>query len=238
MWCRGTRFLVVVPALLITLFSDRAVYAEVLAIPQTAQSQPEQPKSGSPLFQIPTVEPFPQPDVLGVTAPPLPTVEPLPPSFPATTPLISPEPELPAPSRSTPLYIETQPIRLEIKLSQRQVTVYQGDRAVKRYAIAIGRPGWETPVGRYRVEQMFRNPAWVHPLKPGITIPGGDPENPLGRHWIGFWTDGKNWIGFHGTDNPGSVGRAVSHGCVRMHNKDIEEIFQKVNLGTEVKVVY
>lgn len=137
----------------------------------------------------------------------------------------------------TPVKPAQLPLRLEIKLSRRRVTVYRGSTPVKSYAIAVGKPGWETPKGTYKVQQMFRNPAWIHPLKKGITIPGGDPENPLGRYWIGFWTDGKNWIGFHGTPNPGSVGSAASHGCIRMYNKDIEELFQKVSLGTEVKVV-
>lgn len=128
-------------------------------------------------------------------------------------------------------------LRLEIRLSRREVTLYRGDQVVKTYPIAVGRPGWETPKGTWQVRQMFRDPAWVHPLKQGITIPGGDPENPLGRFWIGFWTDGKNWIGFHGTPNPQSVGTAASHGCIRMYNHHIEELFKLVTMGTEVKVV-
>lgn len=131
----------------------------------------------------------------------------------------------------------TQPIRLEIKLSRRQVTLYRGTIAVKSYPIAVGRPGWETPVGDFKVAQMFRNPAWAHPLKENVVIPGGDPENPLGRYWIGFWTDGKNWVGMHGTPTPRSVGRAASHGCIRMYNKDIEELFPQVILGTRITVV-
>lgn len=150
---------------------------------------------------------------------------------------------IPQPSFSVPASIEpttktqsqTQPMRLEIQLKQKRVTVYRGDTKVKSYPIAVGRTGWETPVGTYKIRQMIRNPAWIHPFK-GTTIPGGDPENPLGRHWIGFWTDGKNWIGFHGTPNPESVGTAASHGCIRMYNRDVEELFGKVSLGTEVIV--
>lgn len=130
-----------------------------------------------------------------------------------------------------------EPLRLQIKLSQRQVTLYRGEDVVKRYPIAVGRPGWETPKGKFQVQQMFKNPVWISPLQKGVTIPGGDPENPLGRFWIGFWTDGKNWIGFHGTPNPRSVGTAASHGCIRMYNKDIEDLFQRISLGVEVTVV-
>ncbi len=129
----------------------------------------------------------------------------------------------------------TKPVRLEIRLGERRVNVYQGSHKVKSYAIAVGRAGWETPIGTYTVKQKIRNPTWVHPLN-GSVVPGGDPENPLGRFWIGFWTDGKNWIGFHGTPNPESVGTAASHGCIRMYNRDVEELFSKVSLGTEVTV--
>jgi len=156
--------------------------------------------------------------------------EPPAPRYDFSLPAVEPLPPRPA-------YIQESPVWLEIKLSKRRVTVYRGNAVVKTYPIAVGKPGWETPVGTYSVRQMFRNPTWVHPLKQGIEIPGGDPENPLGKFWIGFWTDGKNWIGFHGTPNPGSVGQAASHGCVRMFNQDIEELFKKVSLGTEVKVV-
>src|SRR5579883_547062 len=133
-----------------------------------------------------------------------------------------------------PTDTDSQAVRLEIHLSRRQVVMYRGDVPVKSYAIAIGRPGWETPVGKYEVRQMIKNPTWVHPLEKGVVIPGGDPENPLGRYWIGFWTDGKNWIGFHGTPTPRSVGRASSHGCIRMYNKDVEELFKAVTIGTVV----
>jgi lipoprotein-anchoring transpeptidase ErfK/SrfK len=131
---------------------------------------------------------------------------------------------------------DTLTLRLEISLSRRQLTMYQGKIPIKRYPVAIGRAGWETPVGQYQVKQMIRDPAWKNPFT-GIVIPGGDPENPLGRYWIGFWTDGKNWIGMHGTPTPKSVGRAASHGCVRMFNKDIADLFQHVIPGTPIAVV-
>ncbi|NJK41252.1 MAG: L,D-transpeptidase [Acaryochloridaceae cyanobacterium SU_2_1] len=127
------------------------------------------------------------------------------------------------------------PIRLELDLNRRQVTVYQKDQIVKTYPVAIGRAGWETPAGSFAVKTMYRDPPWKHPFD-GFVIPGGDPENPLGRRWIGFWTDGRHWIGFHGTPTRDSVGRAASHGCVRMYDEDIEELFELVALGTPIKV--
>lgn len=126
--------------------------------------------------------------------------------------------------------------RLEISLSRRQVTLYQENTPIKHYPIAIGRPGWETPTGQFQVLQMVQNPTWINPLT-GESIPGGDPKNPLGRYWIGFWTNGNGSVGLHGTPNPNSIGKAVSHGCVRMYNKDVEELFSQVSLGTPVTVV-
>ncbi|MBW4573692.1 MAG: L,D-transpeptidase [Aphanothece sp. CMT-3BRIN-NPC111] len=130
----------------------------------------------------------------------------------------------------------TEVTRLEINVKRRRVTVYRGKTAVKSYPIAVGRAGWETPSGSFKVHQMYRDPAWMSPFT-GAVIPGGSPANPLGRYWIGFWTDGKNWIGFHGTPNTKSVGTAASHGCIRMYNKDVQELFNQVSIGTPVTVV-
>lgn len=130
----------------------------------------------------------------------------------------------------------TQLTRLEISLSRRKVTLYRQNTPIKSYPVAVGRKGWETPKGNFQILEMRQNPKWINPLT-DEAIAGGDPENPLGRRWIGFWTNGKNWIGLHGTSTPSSIGKAVSHGCVRMHNKDIEELFFKVTPGTPVAVV-
>lgn len=127
------------------------------------------------------------------------------------------------------------PLRLELNVTKRQVTLYRGEQAVKTYPVAVGKPGWETPVGNFKVAQMFEDPVWQNPFSGG-QVAGGDPENPLGRRWIGFWTDGKNWIGFHGTPNTASVGNAASHGCVRMYPQDIQELFSQVKVGIPVIV--
>ena len=130
----------------------------------------------------------------------------------------------------------TQPIHLKISLSRHQVTVYEGKLPIKSYPIAVGRRGWETPIGNFQVTEMLENPTWINPLT-DKSIPGGTPENPLGHYWIGFWTDGRNSIGFHSAPNPESVGKATSHGCIRMYSKDVEDLFHKVNVGTPVSVV-
>lgn len=128
----------------------------------------------------------------------------------------------------------TEQLRLVIKLGERRVRVYQGEQLKTTYPIAVGKPGWETPVGSYTVMQMVENPYWEHPWTGEVFKPG--PDNPLGSHWIGFWTDGNNYIGFHGTPNEDSVGQPASHGCIRMYNQDILALFSMVEMGTPVIV--
>jgi lipoprotein-anchoring transpeptidase ErfK/SrfK len=129
-----------------------------------------------------------------------------------------------------------QEVRVEIHLRRREALVYQGSSVVKRYPIGVGRPGWETPTGTFQVSQMRENPTWISPFN-GQRIPGGHARNPLGTRWIGFWTDGHNWIGFHGTLNSSTVGRNVSHGCLHMHKADLEDLYRRVTLGTLVTVL-
>ena len=124
--------------------------------------------------------------------------------------------------------------KLVIRLNQRRVYVYRGDRLQGSYQIAIGKTGWETPTGNFKVLQMIQDPAWEHPWT-GQVIPPG-PNNPLGNRWIAFWTDGKNLIGFHGTPNERLIGQAVSHGCIRMRNQDVMALYEQVSVGTPVVV--
>jgi L,D-transpeptidase ErfK/SrfK len=126
------------------------------------------------------------------------------------------------------------PVHLVLRLGQRRVYVYQGDTLLKSFPVAIGREGWETPTGTFAVMNMLRNPGWTNPLTGERMAPG--PNNPLGERWIAFWTDGRNYIGFHGTPNRNSVGRAASHGCVRMYNEDVRQLFEIVQVGTTVIV--
>ncbi len=125
-------------------------------------------------------------------------------------------------------------IYLVLKLQQRKLYVYQGEKVIASYRVAIGKKGWETPTGSFQVIQMVRNPSWQNPFN-GTIIPAGS-DNPLGERWIGFWSDGNNTIGFHGTPNENLIGQAVSHGCVRMRNLDVKSLFEKVQVGTTVTV--
>ncbi len=144
------------------------------------------------------------------------------------------EPKLPPLEPSDYLPAPEEVIRLVIRLGDRKVYVYRGDEVQASFPIAVGKDGWETPTGTYAVMDMQENPIWEHPWTGEIVPPG--PNNPLGKRWIGFWSDGTNYIGFHGTPNEASVGNAASHGCIRMYNRDILALYPMVELGTTVTV--
>lgn len=141
-------------------------------------------------------------------------------------------PDLPPLRPTLPEPVAT--IRLVLKRGERRVYVYRGDEQLDSYPVAVGKPGWETPIGSFQVIQMLENPGWTHPFTGEVVPPGTD--NPLGERWIGFWTDGTNYIGFHGTPTRDSVGQAASHGCVRMYNEDIRELYEIVAMGIPVIV--
>lgn len=142
------------------------------------------------------------------------------------------QPKLPPISPILPAPVEE--VRLVLKLGKRRVYVYQGNQLKTSYPVAIGRKGWETPTGRFEVLSMLQNPGWTHPFTRQVVPPG--PNNPLGERWIAFWSNGKQAIGFHGTPDRASIGKAASHGCVRMYNEDIRELYNLVTPGTFITI--
>jgi len=159
---------------------------------------------------------------------------------------------LPAPEQVAVLQ-EQPPAQRELVLDRRNrhLTVLENGQELRRFPVAVGRPGWETPVGRFAVIERVADPSWEHPAT-GETVPPG-PANPLGSRWIGFHRDclgrsgfnGREHLvvegcvssGFHGTPNRDSVGQAVSHGCVRLFDEHVQELFELVQLGTPVTVL-
>ncbi len=126
---------------------------------------------------------------------------------------------------------------LVLVLGERKVYAYQNDKVLASYPVAVGKKGWETPQGNFQVIQMVENPVWENPWN-GKKVPAS-LNGPIGIRWIGFWSDGKNTIGFHGTPTKHEhfLGTAASHGCVRMRNQDVVALFNMVQSGTPVRVV-
>ncbi|WP_341530700.1 L,D-transpeptidase [Nostoc sp. UHCC 0302] len=132
-----------------------------------------------------------------------------------------------------------QEISLLLKLGDRKVYVYRGGSLQASYPVAIGqpRPDKQTPTGKFKVINMIKDPAWENPFVSHKEVIPPGLNNPLGERWIGFWTDGKDEIGFHGTYRRDSVGKAVSNGCVRMYNEDVRKLYELVKIGTPVTVI-
>lgn len=109
------------------------------------------------------------------------------------------------------------------------------------YAIAIGDEMDPSLIGDFRLGAKRRNPAWTVPASirakrpelPAVVPPG--PDNPLGEYWM---TIGNTSYGIHGTNNPWSIGRMATHGCIRMYDDELAGLFARVRSGTPVRLVY
>ena len=121
-----------------------------------------------------------------------------------------------------------------------------GGRRVMTAPVGLGREDWKTPQGSFRVRGKTVNPTWVIPdsiRKERIeedgsseySIPGGDPENPLGKFRLELTLPS---YGIHGSNKEWGVGMLVSHGCLRLYNQDIATLFPLVEAGTPGAFVY
>lgn len=109
------------------------------------------------------------------------------------------------------------PYAITIDLSDRRLYLFQNGTAVKSYPVGVGKMTTPTPKGTYHIASKMLNP-------------GG----PFGAMWMGLSLPHH---GIHGTNNPGSIGNYVSHGCIRMHNSDVLELSRLVEIGTQVKII-
>lgn len=110
---------------------------------------------------------------------------------------------------------------------------------VRTFPISIGKPGRPTPTGTFRIGVKEINPVWHIPKslrkKYGAESMPPGPDNPIGRFWIGL---GDSGYGIHGTDIAWSVGRAVTHGCIRLYPEDIKRLFPLAEYATRVEIIY
>jgi lipoprotein-anchoring transpeptidase ErfK/SrfK len=120
---------------------------------------------------------------------------------------------------------ETAAVRLRIDLSERRLYVEQAGEVTKSYDVAVGTRAHPTPRGSFAVRRVIWNPRWVPPdaawARDKKPAGPGDPHNPMGRVKA-FFREPDYYI--HGTEDGSSIGRAASHGCVRMRNADVIEL--------------
>ncbi len=119
--------------------------------------------------------------------------------------------------------------RIVVSIPDRKLALVENGRAVKVYSVAVGADVSPSPTGSYRVVNRLKHPTYY---KPGTVVPAG-AANPLGSRWMGL--DRKSY-GIHGTNQPKSIGKAASHGCIRMARKDLEELFELVRVGDAVEI--
>ena len=121
---------------------------------------------------------------------------------------------------------------ITINLPAHTLSLYQDGQKIGVYPVAIGKYSTPTPTGEFSILNMEVDPIWTDP-ETMESVESGD-WNPLGYRWMGFY--GR--YGIHGNSNPDSIGSSVSNGCVRMYNEDVENIFEIVDYGTPVNIIY
>ena len=133
-----------------------------------------------------------------------------------------------------------EPGTIVIKTSERRLYYVLDNGETISYPVAVGKAG-KTWTGVARIDGKFLKPAWSPPEeirrdKPNLpdVIPGGTPENPMG---VAAMTLNPGQYAIHGTKAPNSIGHYASYGCIRMHNADIMDLYQRVDVGARVVVL-
>ena len=119
--------------------------------------------------------------------------------------------------------------RIVVSIPDRELALIEDGRVLKVYPVAVGTRGTPSPAGQFKIINRVVSPAYYHE---GRVIPPGK-SNPLGNRWMGL---DKKGYGIHGTDVPSSIGKAASHGCIRMAKRDVEELFEIVRVGDVVEI--
>ena len=134
------------------------------------------------------------------------------------------------------------PGTIVIRTNERALYYFVGPGQAIRYPVGVGRLGMQWS-GTAFIDGKYIKPAWsppdsirrdYHSLPP--VVPGGSPRNPLGG--AAMTLSGGGQYAIHGTNNEGSIGGFVSHGCIRMHNSDITDLYERVSIGTRVVVIH
>lgn len=127
-----------------------------------------------------------------------------------------------------PATAPAQDARVEVSLSARQLSLYSGGERAATWSIAVGQPEWPTPTGEWHIHQIDINPDWTPPdsewAEGSEYTEPGDPDNPMGRMRILY----NPPYSIHGTDELESIGRAASHGSIRIANENGWELARRL----------
>lgn len=117
-----------------------------------------------------------------------------------------------------------------VSIPDRKLVLIQDGHVLRIYGVAVGASVSPSPTGSFHLVSRVVDPTYYHKGK--VIVPG--PANPLGNRWMGL---SKQGYGIHGTNVPSSIGKAASHGCIRMAKHDVEELFTLIHIGDEVEIV-
>ena len=129
-------------------------------------------------------------------------------------------------------------LKIVVNIPSHSLELFDNNTVIKAYTVGVGRNSFPTPIGNFfKIISMVKEPKWQNPYKSysGFVIKEGF-TNPLSTRWMGFYIYRAGEYGIHGTNNPKSVGKYSSHGCIRMYSADAEDLFERIQLGTPVVI--
>jgi lipoprotein-anchoring transpeptidase ErfK/SrfK len=127
-------------------------------------------------------------------------------------------------------FTSTRPVRhLVVSIPNRKLAVVEDGKIIRVFPVAVGASVSPSPDGEFKIVNRIANPTYYHP---GVVIPAGT-GNPIGTRWLGL---NRKGYGIHGTNEPKSIGKAASHGCIRLRNRDMEQLFRMVSVGDTVQI--
>ena len=132
-------------------------------------------------------------------------------------------------AEKAPTYAKATVRWIVVSLPDRKLALLENGAVLKVYRVAIGKASTPSPVGQFKIVNRVSSPTYYHK---GLVVPAGE-NNPVGSRWMGLSATG---YGIHGTNQPSSVGKAASTGCIRMGKRDVEELFSLVEVGDEVDI--
>jgi lipoprotein-anchoring transpeptidase ErfK/SrfK len=116
-----------------------------------------------------------------------------------------------------------------VSIPDRRLAVIEGGNVIATFPVAVGAAWSPSPTGEFRIVSRVANPWYYHG---GNVVPSGK-DNPVGTRWLGL---SRPRYGIHGTNAPRSIGHAASHGCIRLRNRDIEQLFTMLQVGDAVEI--
>lgn len=133
-------------------------------------------------------------------------------------------------------YTENNNTKIIINIPSRELELIENNKVIKTYPVGVGEEKFPSPIGNnFKIISKVVNPSWQNPYKSysnSIIKPG--KKSPIGTRWMSFYKYKLGEYGIHGTNEVSSIRKYSSHGCIRMRIRDSEDLFSRVNIGTQI----